>query len=318
MSNPTLCVWFNEISRENTALAGGKGANLGDLVQAGLPVPPGYVVCTSAYRQMVEASGIEAEINQLMVNLDRNDNTQLQHVEQQIHRLFEQTRMNTELARLVSDYYHTLGDNVPVAVRSSATAEDLAGASFAGQQETFLNVRGDDAVRKAVRNCWASLFTSQAIFYRHQKGFDNVQVSMAVVVQKMITADKAGVLFTVDPIMGNHFQMMIEAVWGLGEGLVSGQITPDSYKIDREDYALIHEYIPKKTIMISKNGSDGVSTVAVPPENQAARVLSDSELKELVDLGNKVEKHFGGPQDIEWGVESDTLYLLQSRPITSL
>ncbi|MFQ5610503.1 MAG: PEP/pyruvate-binding domain-containing protein [Anaerolineae bacterium] len=318
MLDAPLCAGFDEISRDSASIAGGKGANLGELAQAGLPVPPGFVVCTPAYRQMVETSGVEADINRLLAGLDRSDSAQLREAEARIRRWFDQVPLEERLARRILERYQALGHNAIVAVRSSATAEDLAGASFAGQQETFLNVRGGQAVLEAVRRCWASLYTSQAIFYRRQKGFDRRPVSMAVVVQRMIACEKSGVLFTVDPILGNHFQMMIEAVWGLGEGVVSGKITPDSYKIDREDYELISEFVPKKSVMVSQNEAGGIETVAVPPEKQSARVLTEAELIQLVDLGNRVEAHFGCPQDIEWGIADGRLYLLQSRPITAM
>jgi pyruvate,water dikinase len=205
-----------------------------------------------------------------------------------------------------------------VAVRSSATAEDLAGASFAGQQETMLNVAGEEKLIEAVRRCWSSLFTAQAIFYRSQRGFDETPVSMAVVVQKMVDSEKSGVSFTVDPVLRNHYQMVIEGVWGLGEGVVSGQITPDHYKLDRETYEIVFEFLPNKKIMFCRSSHDGVEVLPVPEDRVSARVLSDGELHQLVDLGNQVEDHFGCPQDIEWAVENGVIYLLQSRPITCL
>jgi pyruvate,water dikinase len=208
---------------------------------------------------------------------------------------------------------------VRVAVRSSATAEDLAGASFAGQQETILNVTGGDDLLDAVLRCWSSLYTSQAIFYRHQRGFDGTQVSMAVVVQQMVDAEKSGVIFTVDPVTRNRFNMVIEAVWGLGEGIVSGAFTPDHYKLDRETYEVIHEFVPRKPLMYTRgSGGHGVVKSEVPSDRVSARVLADAELRELVDLGNRIEEHFGCPQDIEWGIEGGRIYLLQSRPITCL
>ena len=313
-----LCVWFNELTRNDVPLAGGKGANQGDMVQAGLPVPPGFVITAPAYRQVVQHADLENRISDLLLHLDRSVCDQLQTIEPLIRDLFTDVPIPARLEEAIVNYYRQLGQDVPVAVRSSATAEDLAGASFAGQQETILNVVGVEALLRAVRRCWSSLFTSQAIFYRYQRGFDDREVSMGVVVQQMIASEKSGVSFTVDPVLRNHYQMVIEGVWGLGEGVVSGQITPDHYKLDRETYEITFEFVPDKKIMFCQDGLDGVLVQPVPAERVAARVLSADELRHLVDLGNQVEAHFGCPQDIEWAVEDGVLYLLQSRPITCL
>ncbi len=314
-----FCVWFNKITRDDVQSAGGKGANLGDLVQAGLPVPPGFVITSSAYRYLIEKAGLGDRIKEMLQEFDRHSNEKLQDSSSQIRELFADVTIPDDLVRSILEHYRQLGESVMVAVRSSATAEDLAGASFAGQQDTILNVKGEDALLKAVRRCWASLFNSQAIFYRDHYGFDSRKVSMAVVVQKMVNSEKSGVSFTVDPVMHNHYAMIIEAVWGLGEGVVSGQITPDHYKVDRETYELLLEFVPDKPFMFCKGaGKSGVVKVPTSPDKVSARVLTDDELHQLVDLGNKVEDHFGCPQDIEWGIEDGTIYLLQSRPITSL
>lgn len=313
-----LCVRFGELTRDDVPLAGGKGANLGDMVRANLPVPPGFVITAPAYRLVVEAAELVDKIDDLLLDLDRSVCDDLQTVEPQIRDLFVDVPIPDELQQSILEYYRELGEDVPVAVRSSATAEDLAGASFAGQQDTLLNVVGEESLLNAVRRCWSSLFTAQAIFYRSQRGFDDSQVSMGVVVQKMVTCEKSGVSFTVDPVLRNHYQMVIESVWGLGEGIVAGQITPDHYKLDRETYELTFEFVPEKTIMVCQDGAGGIQTLQVPEEKVAARVLSHDELVQLVDLGNQVEEHFGCPQDIEWGVEDGTIYLLQSRPITCL
>jgi pyruvate,water dikinase len=313
-----LCAWFNEISRGDVPWAGGKGANLGDMAQAGLPIPPGFVICVPAYRQAAEQSGLAARLDEIVQELDLNDADQLQQAEKDVRRLFEQIPINGQLEVLIVDYYQALGDNVPVAVRSSATAEDLAGASFAGQQETYLNVIGPGQLLKAIRKCWASLYNSQAIFYRHQKGFANIEVSMAVVVQQMIDTEKSGVIFTVDPVLRSHYQMVIEGIWGLGEGIVSGRFTPNHYKVDRETYEIITKFIPNQPEMVVKDEDGGIVTLPVPAHKVSAPVLSEAELHQLVDLGNRVHTHFGCPQDIEWGIDDQRAYLLQSRPITNL
>lgn len=318
-----LIVWFNEIGRQDVPLAGGKGANLGDMVRAGMPVPPGFVITAPAYRLLIQQAGLAAQIDGLLRGLDRNACEAVQSIEPRIRELFVHIPIPGELEQAIVSSYRQLGDNEPVAVRSSATAEDLAGASFAGQQDTILNVVGEEELLQALRRCWSSLFTSQAIFYRSQRGFNDSDVSMAVVVQKMVNSEKSGVSFTVDPVLRNPYQMVIEAVWGLGEGIVSGRITPDHYKIDRETCEVTYEYVPAKKIMYSRKiqpgeRCGGVEVLPVPEDQANARVLTDQHLQQLVELGNLIESHFGCPQDIEWGIEGDTVYLLQSRPITSL
>jgi pyruvate,water dikinase len=313
-----FCVWFDELTRDDVPLAGGKGANLGDMVQAGLPVPPGFVITAPAYRLVVETAALAGQIDDLLLDLDRSVCNQLQKVEPLIRDLFTDVPIPAALEEAIVSCYRLLGEDVPVAIRSSATAEDLAGASFAGQQETLLNVVGAEALLRAVRRCWSSLFTSQAIFYRCQRGFDDREVSMAVVVQKMVDSEKSGVSFTVDPVLRNRYQMVIEGVWGLGEGVVSGEITPDHYKLDRESYEIAFEFVPDKPIMFCQDGAGGVAKLPVPAEKVSARVLNDDELRRLVDLGNQIEAHFDCPQDIEWGIEDGVIYLLQSRPITCL
>lgn len=313
-----VCVWFNNLSRNDVPLAGGKAANLGDLTQAGLPIPLGFVISAQAYREMVENSGLETKLTEIITNSDRNDPAQLKGVEKQIRQLFMHVHISERIYQTVLEYYRSMGNCVPVAVRSSGTAEDLSGASFAGQHETILNVVGEDELINAIRLCWASLYNSQAIFYRHQRGFDGSQVSMAIVVQEMIYSEKAGVTFTVDPVFHNKFHMVIEAVWGLGEAIVSGLVTPDHYKLDRKTYKIIDKYVPEKKIMLGKNNNSSTKTLQVPHDKVSANVLTSDELQRLAYIGNKVEQHFGCPQDIEWSIKDNKIYLLQSRPITSL
>lgn len=317
MSEKRCCV-FAEICRHDVPLVGGKGANLGDLAQADLPVPPGFVISSVAYREVIAASGLAAQIATCLAEVDYAIASQLQDTENRIRPLFHGIAIPEHLRQEILGQYQALGPDARVAVRSSSTAEDLACASFAGQQETILNVVGPENLFHAIRECWSSLYTSQAIFYRHQCGFDHAQVSMAVVVQKMILSEKSGVTFTVDPVLNNRYNMVIEAVWGLGEGIVSGAVTPDHFKIDRDTCEVMHESIAKKQIMFCRDGDYGVVKLPVPPEKVSARVLTTAELNELVRMGNKLEQHFGCPQDIEWGIENDRIYLLQSRPITSL
>lgn len=312
------CAFFDEVCRDDILLAGGKGANLGDMVRAGLPVPPGFVICTPVFQQVMKAGGLDVRITKILDSLERTDPEQLRRAEGQIRKLFEDISIEEPLRSLILSRYRSLGEGVQVAVRSSATAEDLTGASFAGQQETILNVVGEQALLNAVRRCWSSLYTSQAIFYRFQRGFSRFEVSMAVLVQQMVNSEKSGVIFTVDPVMHNHYQMVIEAVWGQGEGIVSGAVTPDHYKVDRETCEIVYKRIPEKPFMFCQNGTRGIVKRPVPPGRVSACVLTDVEISRLVRLGNQVEAHFGSPQDIEWGIEGNEIYLLQSRPITCL
>jgi pyruvate, water dikinase len=312
------CLPFSAVSRHDVSLAGGKGANLGDMAQAGLPVPPGFVITSAAYRKMFETTGLDDLVCDCLGSVDREDNQALVGAEAQIRDLFAQQVMESELRSEILEHYHALGDNLPVAVRSSATAEDLVGASFAGQQNTYLNVYGDDELIDTVISCWSSLYTCQAIYYRYRNGFSDTDVAMAVVVQIMVSADKAGVIFTVDPVARNPYQMIVEGVYGLGEGIVSGTITPDHFKVDRETMEVRYKYIAPKSLMFTKDCICGCIEVPVPDEMKGRPVLDERELELLVNMGNRVEAHFGSPQDIEWGAEGGQFYLLQSRPITTL
>lgn len=318
MSSEKMILSFEQVNRNDTPVAGGKAANLGDMIQGGLPVPPGFVICSPVFRRVVREGGIADQINALLKDLDTSDIQQVQQVEAPARRLVETLPVPADVAEEIVRRYRALGENALVAVRSSSTAEDLSCASFAGQQETYLNIQGEEALLDAVRRCWSSLFTSQAIFYRCHGGFDHAQVSMAVVVQKMVNAEKSGVLFTVDPVTRNRYIMVLEAVWGLGEGIVSGAITPDHYKVDRDDLSITYQMEAVKTKMFVKGANGGVEVVDVPPEKQHRAVLTADEIAALIQMGKRVQAHFGCPQDIEWGIEGGELYLLQSRPITTL
>lgn len=313
-----FCKPFRQLRRSDVALAGGKGANLGEMIQAKLPVPPGFVICAPAYCKLMAVDGLDRQIIDILLAINCCDDHDVREVEQPIREMIENAPMPDAIRTQIIEQYRALGDNVPVAVRSSATAEDLADASFAGQQDTLLNIVGEEELLRAVKKCWSSIYNSNAIYYRAQRGFAGVQVAMAVVVQKMICPEKSGVTFTVDPITRNPYVMLIEGVYGLGEGIVSGTITPDHYKVDRETYEVLYRYTAPKSIMIQSCGNLGIETVQVPADMARHPVLSDDEVVRLVKIGNKVEDYFGSPQDIEWGIEADNIYILQSRPITNL
>ncbi len=318
MSNDTFVGWFDELLPDSTAIAGGKGASLCHMTQAGLPVPPGFVVCAAAFRAFLAATGGLDFIARSMNGLDVHNETNLNNAAMSIRELIVSRPLEETLVQEIRSAYSELGDSVPVAVRSSAISEDSEGASFAGQQETYLNVRSADAIVQSVRACWASFFAPRAIFYRAKKGA--LQDSeLAVVVQKMVNAEKSGVMFTHDPVRGRQDHMVIEAVYGLGESVVSGMVTPDHYVIDRTNGSLVREFVSVQTIaLVYDEETAGTHEIELSEEHGAARVLTEDEIRRLLELGLKLEQHFGRPQDIEWSIEGDEVYLLQSRPITTL
>ncbi|PKM80008.1 MAG: hypothetical protein CVU89_15585 [Firmicutes bacterium HGW-Firmicutes-14] len=313
--------YLGEISRDRLDLGGGKGASLSEMVRAGLPVPPGFVVCAGAFTRAMSATGISDQIAVVLDKVDYENNDSLNKVSGEIKELIRSKPLPPSLVQEIESAYEKIsGENpVPVAVRSSATCEDLSEASFAGQQETFLYVLGKEDVHKYIRECWASLYNARAIFYRKQKGFDEAQISIAVVIQKMVNSERAGVLFTVNPVTKDTESMVIEGTWGLGEAVVSGFITPDFYLIDKTSGDTQYVQVSKKDMMIVPNAAQkGTVKKEVPVEKREKQVLADSEILQLVGLGKKLEEYMGCPQDIEWAIEAGKVYLLQSRAITTL
>lgn len=293
-------------------VSGGKGASLGRMRAAGMPVPPGFVVTAHAMRQSLAASGHLAEVEAL-VSAFADDGSQ-SHVSS-IQDLVMASSPDPDLADEIARAYEELGDSVFVAVRSSACAEDSDTASFAGQQETFLNVLGADEVLHRIVECWASFFSERALFYRKAKG-SLTDMGMAVVVQKQLTSDKSGVMFTTDPIRQRRDQMVIEAAYGLGEAVVSGMVTPDNY-VARRDGRLKKAHVSRQDSMIVRSDGGGTETIEIDEEMAVAQVLDETEIAQLVAVGVELETAFGGPQDIEWAFEDGELYVLQSRPITT-
>lgn len=293
-------------------VSGGKGASLGRMRAAGMPVPPGFVVTADAMRRSLAESGNLEEVESLVAAF--TDDGSDTHVAS-IQGLVMASTPGADLAHEITKAYEALGESVFVAVRSSACAEDSDTASFAGQQETFLNVIGAPEVLHRIVECWASFFSERALFYRKAKG-SLADMRMAVVVQKQLTADKSGVLFTTDPIRQRRDQMVIEAVYGLGEAVVSGMVTPDNY-VARRDGRLKKAHVGRQDSMIVRNDSGGTLTVEVDEEMAITQVLDETEIARLVAVGVELETAFGGPQDIEWAFENGELYVLQSRPITT-
>ncbi|MFB6090821.1 MAG: phosphoenolpyruvate synthase [Halobellus sp.] len=309
--------WLDDVRSTDVDSVGGKGASLGELTAAGLPVPSGFVVTAGTYREFIEDAGIDEELFSA-VDVDHEDTEALREAHERANELIMETPMPDHVREEIVAAYRDLGDGERfVAVRSSATAEDLPDASFAGQQETFLNVR-EDALVERVKECWASLFSQRAIYYRNRQGFPHEKVDIAVVVQEMVDAEKSGVLFTSHPSTGES-QIIIEAAWGLGEAVVSGSVSPDNYVIDREtDEVETITVADKKTMMIKDEETGETVEKAVPDDKRSVRVLEDEEIDELVELGERVEDHYGTPQDVEWAVHEGEIYMLQSRPITTI
>lgn len=306
---------FADIGRTDLETAGGKGANLGELTAAGFPVPPGFVVITEAYRAYVRHHVMGAAI----VDAARrrtDDPEMLQAVADKIAGLFAEAPIPAGIADPILAAYHRLGDRVRVAVRSSATAEDLAEASFAGQQDTYLNIRGDDELLDAVRRCWASLWTARAIAYRARQGIDPADVSLAVVVQTMIESDASGVLFTANPTNGRRDQTVIAAAWGLGEAIVGGLVNTDDLVVDASG-VVIDRHTAEKEVQTGYV-EHGTAELPVPEDRRRAAVLDDAAAAELAALGRRIRDHYGAPQDIEWARRDGAFFIVQSRPITAL
>ena len=315
-------VKFEDLNKSDIGIAGGKGANLGELTQAGIPVPPGFVVTAQAYEKFMDEAGINDKVMSILDEIDINDTKALQADAEEIKKIIVEAPIPDDLVLYIREYYNELcqrvgEDDTDVAIRSSATAEDLPEASFAGQQDTFLHVAGDDEVIEYIRKCWASLFEARAIFYREENDFEHSKVYIAVVVQKMANADKAGVMFTVNPSTGEEIAL-IEGSWGLGEAVVSGDVTPDNYQVDKKNNEIINVTISDKKVMYTNDEAGTSVKVEVPEEKRKERVLSDEELIELTEMGKTVQAHYGEPMDTEWAFEKDMLFLLQARPITTL
>ncbi len=309
-------LWLDEVTADDLESVGGKGASLGELTGAGLPVPSGFVVAAGTYRRFLEETGIEEELFEA-VDVDTEDSAALAEAQSRAEQLILDTEFPEGMREEMLAAYDDLGDDPFVAVRSSATAEDLPDASFAGQQETFLNITREDLVDR-VKQCWASLFTQRAIYYRQEQGFDHSKVDIAVVVQRMVDAEKSGVMFTSHPSTGEP-KLIIEAAWGLGEAVVSGSVSPDNYVVDRETGETVDVTVADKKTMMEKDDETGETVErAVDDDLRESQVLDESDIARLVELGERVEDHYGGPQDVEWAVVDGEVFMLQSRPITTI
>ena len=310
-----LALWFSEINKNDIPLVGGKGANLGEMYAAGIPVPNGFVVTSKAYFDFIKSTSLRQKILTELSGLDIENSKELMEASKKIKTAILTAQMPKNLQKEIQGFYHKLCGEFDklVAVRSSATAEDLPDASFAGQQETFLNVKGYEDVVENVQKCWASLFESRAIFYRTDKSYDHMKVGIAVPIQLMIQSEVSGIMFTVNPLTNNRSEISIEAAYGLGQPIVSGELTPDQYIVGKESGDLVGKHVVKQTWQLTLSGHTDVSG-----GYRQEQKLSDKYIKELVQIGMKIEKHYGKPQDIEWALENKKLFIVQSRPVTTL
>lgn len=318
-TNKTI-LWFKEIDKDDIELVGGKGANLGEMTSFGIPVPPGFVVCSSAYFAFLEENKLTDEIKKILLACDKNDPYSYTVASERIQKLFNKGRIPREIALEIMKSYLKLSkgkSNFLVAVRSSATAEDLPTASFAGQQKSFLNVFGESNLVEKVRQAWASLFEPRAIFYREEKNFDHFRVGLAVPVQKMVQSDSSGVIFTVDPVSNEKNHLVIEAIYGLGEYIVQGTVTPDRYVVDKNSLKIIEKNVSVQPIKLVKVGSQD-KEVDVPKSLRGRQKIDDKKILALARIANQIQKHYYFPQDIEWAIEEGKIYIVQTRPITTL
>ncbi|MCW2982735.1 MAG: pps [Conexibacter sp.] len=308
---------FGDIDQTQVALVGGKGAHLGELSRIeGIRVPPGFCVTTDAFRRIVgQAPSIDGLLDRLS-RLSADDREAIRALSAEIRRTVEGIAIPDDVAAAITLALTRLGEHAAYAVRSSATAEDLPAASFAGQQDTYLNIVGPAAILEHLSRCWASLFTERAVTYRLRNGFDHRTVHMAVVVQQMVFPQAAGILFTADPVTSNRKVASVEASFGLGEALVSGLVNADRYKV--RDGEVVAKAVGTKRLAIHASPTGGTQEQAIDPAQQEQPALTDAQVVRLAQLGRRIEAHFGRPQDIEWCLAGDGFEIVQSRPITTL
>ena len=314
---PPFVVSFNQLRKDDAATAGGKGANLGELTQGGFPVPPGFVITAQAYLEALDRAFVREAMRTKAAALDASDMHTLAMESDELRATVHEAGVPSAIRDEVLTAYHALGDNIRVAVRSSATMEDTAGASFAGMNETFVNVQGDEALIEALVSCWMSLWGKRVIAYRNAQGITE-EPAIAVVVQAMVDSERSGVMFTADPSTGSRQHVIVEGAFGLGEVVVSGQVEPDTYVLSKEGPAVLSVRVGDKLHKLVRNPKGGTERVELAGSERHARVLSDAELLQLATMGVRIEQHYGQPQDIEWAYSDGNLYIVQSRPITTL
>ncbi len=322
MKKYDFVLWFKDLNKEDIPHVGGKCANLGELLgKIGMPVPNGFAVSAYAYQFFIEKTKANKVIKDLLADIDMSDMTSLQNASKKMRKHIENQPMPKDIESAILKAYRSLCNqsgkkNVAVAVRSSATAEDLPGASFAGQQDTFLNVTQKDLI-SSIKKCWSSLFTPRAIVYRKEKGFSHSEVLISVAVQELIFSRVSGVIFTLEPVSGSRNKVVINASWGLGEAIVSGQVTPDEYVVEKDTFRIIDKHVVKKIKQIVSGKKGSTTWTTVPKTWQDQPALPDETIIRLARYGEQIERHYGVPQDIEWAVdERDRIFILQARPET--
>lgn len=342
MTKRKSIVWFEEVGKGDVGLVGGKGANLGEMTNSDLPIPYGFIVTSNAYFEFVKGANLMDKIKQILSIINYDNPTEIEQASSHIYDLIMKAQMPQKLANEILEHYedlntkekeyfekkysflsHTIGklkslyEEPLVAVRSSATAEDLPDASFAGQQETYLNVKGDASLLNKVKECWASLFTARAIYYRQQKGFDHFKVGLAAVVQRMVQSEKSGIAFSIDPVTNDKHRIIIEAVFGLGEYIVQGKVTPDHYEVDKNTFVIVKKQPAYQNLKFVRSGR-GNREVKINRKEGSVQKLSDNEIREVALLVKDIENHYYFPQDIEWAIEHGRVFIVQSRPITTV
>lgn len=319
MAAQPFVVFFKNIDKEDIPLVGGKGANLGEMAKAGFPVPPGFAVTVPAYELFLEENGFGPQIKNILKVTNAQNPEELTAASQKIQKLIISGKVPPELGREIVKAYQNLSGFLKtalVAVRSSATAEDLPTASFAGQQATLLNVKGEANLINAVRECWASLFTPRAIFYREENKIHHEKVKISVIIQKMIQSEVSGVMFSLDPVSNEKDKIVIEAVWGLGEMIVQGSALPDKYVVQKETFNILSKEVSDQSVQLIKAGRETKET-KVPQKLRDIQKISNEEIIALAKIADKLQKHYFFPQDIEWAREKKKIYIVQTRPVTT-
>ena len=308
---------LSSITKKDVGRAGGKGASLGEMTQTGIPVPPGFVILSTAFKRFIDEAELNVEINAALDIVNKDDIHTIDAASEKIQAAILTATMPKDIERAAMDAFKKLNAKF-VAVRSSATAEDSSSHAWAGQLDTYLNTTKNNLLEN-VKRCWASLFTSRAIFYRFERELHNTDISVAIVVQKMVESEVSGVAFSVHPVTQDRNQMIIEAVFGLGEAIVSGSVTPDSYVIEKNNWNLIDTNIGgQKKMLVQKRNKKGNEWKELDEKQGRKQKLSGAQITELAKLVVKIEQHCGFPVDVEWALENGKFYITQSRPITTL
>lgn len=320
MVKPTdYVVWLSDVDKEDVLYVGGKSANLGEMIQAKFPVPGGFALTAYAYFYFLKSNRLDIKIKHLLGTIEYRNNESINQVSRHIKKIITHSKIPDEIITPVFEYYKILGGvfrDALVAIRSSATSEDSKTASFAGQQETYLNVRGEASMIEKIREGWASLFEPRAIYYRKENNLNHLTAGISLVVQKMVESESSGVMFTIDPVTNDKSKIVIEAIYGLGEYIVQGKVTPDHYEVKKDNFQILEKRTVVQSIMLKKSGVEN-KDIKIPPKIAKKQKITDSQIIEIAKLGKLLEKHYYFPQDIEWALEKGKIYIVQTRPITT-